>query len=128
MTLFQLVIFFGSRHTPRTMIALRTALPKPALREFVRVFAQREVHPFESGALLAFEPIPARLEQMIEFQFGVPYSVHHLAGYELTTPRQAIIGAQVGSSLLNYGLESFPSEYFLDRPDCPGSLAFRCTK
>jgi len=80
------------------MIALRTALPKPALREFVRVFAQREVHPFESGALFVFEPIPARLEQMLEFQFGVPYSVHHLAGYELTTPRQAIIGAQVGSS------------------------------
>ena len=80
------------------MIALRTALPTPALREFVRVFAQREVHPFESGALFVFEPIPARLEQMLEFQFGVPYSVHHLAGYELTTPRQAIIGAQVGSS------------------------------
>ena len=98
MTLFRLVVFSGSRYTPRTMIALRTALPKPALREFVRVFAQREVHPFESGALFVFEPIPARLEQMLEFQFGVPYSVHHLAGYELTTPRQAIIGAQVGSS------------------------------
>jgi AraC-like DNA-binding protein len=97
-TLFRLVVFSGSRYTPRTMIALRTALPKPALREFVRVFAQREVHPFESGALFVFEPIPARLEQMLEFQFGVPYSVHHLAGYELTTPRQAIIGAQVGSS------------------------------
>jgi AraC-like DNA-binding protein len=80
------------------MIALRTALPTPALREFVRVFAQREVLPFESGAPLVFEPIPARLEQMLEFQFGVPYTVHHWAGYELTTPRQAIIGAQVGGS------------------------------
>jgi AraC-like DNA-binding protein len=80
------------------MIALQTALPKASLREFVRVFAQREVHPFESGALFVFEPIPARLEQMLEFQFGVPYRVHHLAGYELTTPRQAIIGAQVGGS------------------------------
>ena len=78
------------------MIALRTALPKPALQEFVRIFAQREVHPFESGAPLILEPVPARLEQLLEFQFGVPYTVHHSLGYDLTTPRQAIVGAQVG--------------------------------
>jgi len=78
------------------MIALRTALPKPLLREFVRVFAQREVHPFESGALFVFESIPARLEQLLEFQFGVPYIVHHSLGYDLITHGQAIVGAQVG--------------------------------
>jgi AraC-like DNA-binding protein len=78
------------------MIALRTALPIPSLREFVRVFAQREVHPSNSGADHLVEAVPARLEQLLEFQFGSPYTVHHSLGYDLTTPGQAVIGAQVG--------------------------------
>src|SRR5271163_1401814 len=77
------------------MIVLRTALPKPALREFVRVFAQREVGPFRSGAPQLLEPVPARLEQLLELQLGVPYTVHHSLGYDLKTPGQAMIGAQV---------------------------------
>ena len=83
-------------YTSPTMIALRTALPRPPLREFVRVFAQREVHPSNSGSDLVVEPVPARLEQLLEFQFGNPYTVHHSRGHDLTTPMQAVIGAQVG--------------------------------
>lgn len=78
------------------MIGLRTAVPRPALREFVRVFAQREVHQFESGADVVFEPVPARLEQTLEFQFGIPFNVIQEVGYIGPTPRQAIVGAYVG--------------------------------
>jgi AraC-like DNA-binding protein len=98
------------RYTSPTMIALRTALPGPPLREFVRVFAQREVHPFDSGTGHVVEPVPARLEQLLEFQFGNPYTVHHSLGHDLTTPRQAVIGAQVGgcaSIELKPGIISF---------------------
>ncbi len=78
----------------RDMIAVQTALPSPALRRCVRLYAQREVHAFETGAALALEPIPARLEQTLEFQFGVGFKVHHTAGLEFVTPTHAIIGAQ----------------------------------
>ena len=76
------------------MIRLHTATPSAALRGFVRVYAQREVSSFESGALCVAEPVPARLEQTLEFQLGVPFTVH-LAGGDLTTPEQVIVGAHV---------------------------------
>src|SRR5580698_1008526 len=75
------------------MITLRTAHPIPALREFVRVIAQREVHPNPRGSRLIFEPIPARLEQTLEFQFGHQFRVHLSDGHTLTAPKQAILGA-----------------------------------
>ena len=77
------------------MITLRAVIAGPALREFVRVFAQREVTSFQPGTVCVVEPIPARLEQTLEFQFGIPYTVHHSLGHDLTTPEQALIGAQV---------------------------------
>lgn len=76
------------------MIALHTAIPCTALKGFVRVYAQREVTSFESGAVCVAEPIPARLEQTLEFQLGVPFTVH-LSDGDLTTPEQVIIGAHV---------------------------------
>jgi hypothetical protein len=63
------------------MIAIRTTFPNPLLREFVRFYAQREVHALASGAESAFELVPARLEQILEFQFGVPYKVHLSEGH-----------------------------------------------
>jgi AraC-like DNA-binding protein len=92
------------------MIALRTASPNPVLEEFVRVYAQREVHPFESGSEILVEPIPARLEQIIEFQFGQPFNVLRCEGFSLRTPASAIIGAQVKGCArieLRPGIESF---------------------
>jgi len=86
------------------MIALRTAIPRAALRGFVRVFAQREVTRFHSGAASIVEPIPARLEQTLEFQFGVPFTVHHARGHVFATPDQAVVGAQVtGVSQIDLG-------------------------
>ena len=93
-----------------TMIALRTAVPRPALREFVRVYAQREVTSFHSGAASVIETVPARLEQTLEFQFGVPFKVHLPPGRELTTPEQVVVGAHVSGAAhieLRPGIVSF---------------------
>ena len=76
------------------MITLHTAMPSAALRQFVRVYAQREVTAFQSGVVSVTEAVPARLEQTLEFQFGVPFTVHLSAG-DLTTPEQVIVGAHV---------------------------------
>jgi AraC-like DNA-binding protein len=78
------------------MIAMRTAIPGLCMQEFVRVYAEREVGPFEPGASALIEAIPARLEQLVEFQFGVPYTVFHRNGNNLITPTQAVVGAQMG--------------------------------
>ena len=77
------------------MISLHTARPNPILQEFVRVYAQREVGPSESRAEVLVETIPARLEQILEFQFGEPFRVCHWEGFSEITPKIAVIGAQV---------------------------------
>jgi len=92
------------------MIALRTARPNPILREFVRVYAQRKVGPSERGVEVLVESIPARLEQILEFQFGEPYHVFHWEGHSEFTPTIAVIGAQVqGCSRIELrpGIHSF---------------------
>jgi AraC-like DNA-binding protein len=92
------------------MIALRTARPNPILQEFVRVYAQREVGPSESRTEVLVETIPARLEQILEFQFGEPFHVLHWRGHSELTPKVAVIGAQVqGCSRieLKTGIHSF---------------------
>jgi AraC-like DNA-binding protein len=90
------------------MIALQTAIPSAPLKGFVRVYAQRDVTSFESGAVCVSEPVPARLEQTLEFQLGAPFTVH-LSGGDLTTPEQVVIGAQVESSQIDLrpGIISF---------------------
>jgi hypothetical protein len=77
------------------MIALRMAAPSPVLREFVRVFAQRRVERSDAVDDAVIEPIPARLEQTLEFQFGERFNVQHWDGHRETTPQVAIIGAHV---------------------------------
>ena len=92
------------------MIALHTAIPSAALKGFVRVYAQREVSSFESGAVCVAEPVPARLEQTLEFQLGVPFTVHLSEG-DLTTPEQVVVGAHVKGAVakidLRPGIVSF---------------------
>jgi AraC-like DNA-binding protein len=80
------------------MIALRTAVPGPVMREFVRIYAEREVGASEPGSPRLVEAIPARLEQTIEFQFGTPFTVFHREGYNFATPTAGIVGAQTGGS------------------------------
>lgn len=77
------------------MIEVHTAIPHVRLREFVRIYAQREVSAEELGREVIVEPIPARLEQTLEFQFGERFNVQHWEGYDELTPDEAIIGAQV---------------------------------
>jgi AraC-like DNA-binding protein len=77
------------------MIALRMAAPCPVLREFVRVFAQRRVQQSDALTDRVIEPIPARLEQTLEFQFGECFNVKHWDGHREKTPQIAIIGAHV---------------------------------
>jgi len=92
------------------MIALHTARPNPILQEFVRVYAQREVSPSESRAEVLVETIPARLEQILEFQFGESFHVFHWEGHSEFTPKVAVIGAQVqGCSRIELrpGIHSF---------------------
>jgi len=79
------------------MIALHTATPCAALRRFVRVYAEREVTSFLSGPGCVKELVPARLEQTLEFQLGLPFTVH-LPDRHLTTPEQVIVGAYVNAA------------------------------
>jgi AraC-like DNA-binding protein len=93
------------------MISLRTIVPCPALRDFVRIYAERRVD-IAPGAAALIEPIPARLEQMLEFQFGAPFIVNHCEGFKIVTPEQSIIGAQtsgcsqieLGRGVLSFGV------------------------
>jgi AraC-like DNA-binding protein len=77
------------------MLEVRMASPNPVLKEFVRVYAQREVFPLASDAKVMVEAIPARLEQILEFQFGERFTVSHWEGFSEETPDIAIIGAQM---------------------------------
>jgi AraC-like DNA-binding protein len=95
----------------RRMISLRTIVPSPPLSDFVRIYAERRVNLAPSAAAL-IEPIPARLEQMLEFQIGAPFIVNHCEGFNIVTPGQAIIGAQtsgcsrieLGSGVISFGV------------------------
>jgi AraC-like DNA-binding protein len=78
-----------------------------ALRGLVRVYAQREVGPLDSDLV---EPIPARLEQTLEFQFGDFFEVFHRDGHHQSTHGVSIIGAYPLSGCtiaLKKGVSSF---------------------
>jgi AraC-like DNA-binding protein len=81
--------------------------PCPALRAFVRVYAQRELGPHDSDII---EAVPARLEQTLEFQFGHSFEVFHRDGRRLTAPEIVVVGAhpQGGTTIaLKRGVVSF---------------------
>ena len=54
------------------MLTVQTAPPESALRPFVRCYVQRNS---DSDEVSTVEPVVARLEQTVEFQFGTPYEV-----------------------------------------------------
>ena len=72
------------------MHQLHTSLASHHLGAFVRVYAQREV---ESAGHTIVEPIPARLEQTLEFQFGEGFGVHHADGRNRPAYPVNLIGA-----------------------------------
>jgi AraC-like DNA-binding protein len=69
---------------------LRFRAATSKLREFVRAYAQRDLH---IGDLVLTESCPARLEQDLEFQFLTPFRVVRSDGITLMTPRIALVGA-----------------------------------
>jgi hypothetical protein len=81
--------------------------PCDALRSYIRVFAQRNIDAREKPAISA---VPARLEQLLNFEFGDKLELHlEGAGIHLT-PEVAIVGPQTHRRcdvLLNGKIESF---------------------
>lgn len=70
------------------MHTLQAMLPSHELRKYVRVYAQRVTNlnvPIK-------EPIPARLETVLEFEFQDPFSVDHPDGKRYYSPDAVVIG------------------------------------
>jgi AraC-like DNA-binding protein len=65
--------------------------PCPELRRYVRAYAQRKM---EIANVPLIARVPARLEQILEFQFGDSFDIHFDNGPRVTTPRIAVIGPQ----------------------------------
>jgi AraC-like DNA-binding protein len=81
------------------MARLQTQAPSRELRPFVRAFAERATGPDELGLS---QPVPARLEQTLEFQLGNPFQVTAADGDRFFTPRVSIVGSviQGGTSVI----------------------------
>jgi AraC-like DNA-binding protein len=75
---------------------LRTARPSPALQKYVRVYAQREL---DQNGLPFFEPVSARLEPVLQFQFGDLLEVRYPNGSIQTAPRIVVLGSRTHPGL-----------------------------
>jgi AraC-like DNA-binding protein len=62
-----------------------------SLRRYVRAYAQRTVRPTRDAFV---EPVPARLEQVLEFEFDDSFQVRFLDGHTIEAPQIALIGWQ----------------------------------
>lgn len=56
------------------MQIVMSSLPRPELRPYVRAYAQRVCR---STDPIVVVPVPAQLEQILNFEFGVPAGLHH---------------------------------------------------
>jgi AraC-like DNA-binding protein len=87
------------------MPTLRSAQPSPELRPYVRAYAQRN---FDRTDLFVVEPVPAQLEQVLNFELGTLPGVRHRE-FEISATAW-IGGAQTsfpGYMDLYPGVESF---------------------
>ena len=85
---------------------LQTKQPRPELRSFVRVYAQRQIHDDDPVALSI---VPPRLEQTLEFQFGeTPHYLHSTGVRQYASPIM-VVGASTrhGTFSLPGGTVSF---------------------
>jgi AraC-like DNA-binding protein len=74
------------------MHSIQSAKPKEALLPFVRQYAQREAY---IPQVITVEPVPARSEPILEFQFSDPYEIRHSAGEQMEiAPRSVVVGTQ----------------------------------
>ncbi|MGB0122483.1 MAG: helix-turn-helix domain-containing protein [Silvibacterium sp.] len=89
------------------MLILQSMPPCQALRMYVRAYAQRKT---QIADVPIFEPVPARLEQTLEFQFGDLYDVCFSGGLQLLSPPIVVVGlqTQLRADIRLYGqIESF---------------------
>jgi hypothetical protein len=73
------------------MHKVQSARPSPALRRYVRAYAQREVQGCSAPVI---EPVPARSEQILDFEFRDPYELRFDNGERRGTHTTAVIGYQ----------------------------------
>jgi len=89
------------------MHELYSCAPRPDLRTYVRAFAQRRV---EEGSPEVIEPVPARLEQALNFEFGVRPIAELGEASRSTIARVSVVGPSAYrpfSLHLQGGVESF---------------------
>jgi AraC-like DNA-binding protein len=91
-------------------LPFQTQRPRRELRDFVRVYAQRE---FDRAVSTVIEPCPARLEQVLDFEFGEMISCLQ-AGQWRPAFRSIVIGAsaQPCSICLPGGATSFAVYFY----------------
>jgi len=73
------------------MHTLECSLPHPELRAFVRAYAQRRIYDLDAPIV---EPVPARLEQVIEFPLQNVVEVIYWDGRRKRHSQATIIGLQ----------------------------------
>jgi AraC-like DNA-binding protein len=73
------------------MDAIESALPSKCLAPYVRAYAQRNLL---SAREPLVEPVPARLEQVLEFELGDPFEISFNGGNTILSPQISIVGWQ----------------------------------
>jgi AraC-like DNA-binding protein len=71
------------------MRIVRSAAVAPALKEYVRAYAQRE---FTWTGTAVVQPVPASLECVINFEFRSPSTIDYIDGTRAATHRVTVVG------------------------------------
>jgi AraC-like DNA-binding protein len=77
------------------MHRIQTALPRHELKDFVRVFAQRDISCVGDGFR---QSDIASLEQILSFDFGDLETIHYANGQSKLVPRIHVVGSQTAGS------------------------------
>lgn len=89
------------------MHTLSTAQPCPALRPFVRAYAQRQTSAADPTVI---ESCPAQLEQVLHFEFGNSFDLWYADGRHLVSERINVVSCHTSFAAfaeLKGGVESF---------------------
>lgn len=86
------------------MQGLKSCFPCPALRPYVRAYAQRWTDVTDSAI---FQVTPALTEQVLEFEFGYPIRVFFSNGTEYVSTRNDLVGAVTRSDSQSYATGLF---------------------
>ena len=76
------------------MHTIRSAMPDPRLKAFIRCFAQREISVQASSVV---ETALASLEHIVSFCFSGQTATHHWSGRSAINPRINFLGLQTSS-------------------------------